>query len=343
MIRYKRQHLIVLVVSGFLSVISIPAIAAVDTDPVSAFPFVPQISAWGYAGSDQLISGDFLTPVWGNDHHLLYLDPQGKVDEDQNWMAGVGAGYRYLFNSQNIVGAYLFFDANALANNAPFWFVSPGLEWMNSQWSYRINGYLPISSTTRTVDTVYADEIGIASGVTVQGHQQFAYLYNENNEVGPGLDMQIGRIFPQLHDAKLSLGGYHFSFKNSADINGIEGGLELPFNHFLSLSVTDSYDNSRHNTILAGLGFHLGRSSDHSSMTARMLEPLSRNISTIGQGNGTPIVKIDVNTGQQALERDDVWFFTSQGGSAYDASQGANNCTIPLSKYGINARHCECH
>jgi hypothetical protein len=228
MLDYKRKKLIILLTAAFLSPISISAIAASDTDPASSIPFWPKLSLWGYAGSDQLLSGDLLTPVWGNDHQLVYVDPQGKFDEDQNWMASIGSGYRYRFNSQNIFGAYLFFDANALAKQAPFWFVSPGLEWINAEWSYRINGYLPISAHNRFIDTVYADDIGFASGVTIQGHQQYAYLYNENEQVGPGLDMQITRIFPQLHHTEISLGGYHFSFKDSADINGIEGRLEIP-------------------------------------------------------------------------------------------------------------------
>lgn len=150
-------------------------------------------------------------------------------------------------------------------------------------------------------------------------------------KAGSGADTEVGYTFHQLNNTQIHGGIYYFKYSNtlnfgsSHNINNIRGAetrLEVPINPNWSITVESSYDNYQHATIMGGLRFDLFASSPTNAydMGRHMTDPIPRNLGTLKTGSGIPTIK--VKRSDFFLIRDNIYFFTSQGGSVFvDPSQ----------------------
>ena len=301
---------------------------------INFYPWPFRATGWGLGGTRNVDQGDALLPLYGNDAGMLYIDGQAKYANDSNWVTSVGGGIRQIYHDSRILGAYLFFDHNEYKNlnvaTSRFLFLSPGIESLGNIWDFRINGYIPVSPQTVNTGIAFADQMEIYNFVQFSGHTQYDQLFNTNANVGPGIDAEIGHNIPLINNFRVYLGGYHFSPKNSSDINGISGRMELPISHFFALTAADSYDNNQHNSVEAGLRLTLGgirTDQTDKDIQRRMVDPIPRNLATLAHGMGVPVTMATSPDGQ-AIERTNIYFFTADDGVAFNAALGTNNCTF---------------
>lgn len=302
------------------------------------FYWPARISGWGLGGNYAEGLGDGMLSIIGNDHWSLYTDVQGKYSSDDNWFAGAGIGLREIYDDSRILGGYVFADRNEFANpktlaSGTFWFVSPGIESLGNLWDFRVNGYIPVSTQTQKIGTTFADNVGNFDFVVFNFHQQYNHLFDVVNVTGPGVDAEIGRTIPGLPNTRAYLGGYYFDPKNTKSIKGVSARINFPFNHYTAFTVADSYDNVFHNSVEAGVKLTFGGvdddvAKDNHDIRRRMMDPIPRNLATHSRGTAQPIQRINKDEGRLVLERDNIYFFTTIDGSAFNAANGTNNCTF---------------
>lgn len=325
--------------------ISIPLLMTIlymTANNANAIYYNPRISIWGLAGQQDQARGDLLFPLFG-DNNLVYLDLQGSYtranNSDNANYAGIGAGFRKLYNSR-VYGAYLFFDRDETQLHNVFNVLSPGAEAFFQDWDFRINGYFPINRHSKTVSFFPSEQgcddcgnnISNSQFVVFTGHQQFENRFSVLEKAGPGADTEVGYTFHRLSNAQLHAGVYYFNFNNTNNFNnshnknnitGVEGRLEVPVNPNWAVTVESSYDNYQYGTIMGGLRFNLFAPSETNSydMRSHMVDPIPRNLGSLKMGSGISTVKATKNDGL-FVTRDNIYFFTSEGGSAFvDPSQ----------------------
>jgi hypothetical protein len=318
---------------GSLCLASVPV--RIFADDISAFPLTPRLSGMGLAGTYEVTNGDAMAALLGNRNGIWLLDAQGKSAFHSSYVGSVGTGLRIVQSDQRILGAYVFGDSNISPNHNTYWFVSPGIESMGTLMDFRMNGYIPVGTQRNLTGTGFADTFGNFSFTSFTGHDQFNAIVNNFEEVGWGLDGEVGVRIAPLGGIRIYAGGYHFNLENTNNIDGFAGRVQIPFNSFVEFNVRDSYDNDQHNTIEVGLRFTLGGvnkspASPDQPIRERLLDPIERNLATLGQGTAEPVVNeqetVFTSSGQQllVLERDNIWFFSP---SATDVFVNSTSCT----------------
>lgn len=293
------------------------------------FPLIPRFTAFGYTGTDTIAGGDFMAPLYGNSNGVLFLDLQGKTAFSQDWVGSLGLGLRQALNNSSILGAYVFADRNISPESQEFWFVSPGAEWIGQQMDVHVNGYIPVSNNQLVNATGFADTLGNYDYINFTGHDQYDAIINQFEEVGWGIDAEIGSKIPGVPGLHAYVGGYHFNFDDVSDTNGVIGKLEYALNAHLAVTVSDSYDNQEHNTLVAGVKLTLGGVNQsprswHQPIQERLLDPIERNLATLGQGTAEPVVSGDQVIQNGVLEKTNIWFFSPNASGTYT---GVNSCT----------------
>ncbi|MCL9682612.1 inverse autotransporter beta domain-containing protein [Legionella maioricensis] len=313
---------------SFLSLSILLASAAVHAEfnPVR-LPFVPRVSGEGFVGNRTIGEADAMLPLYGNQDSIFHVDGLGKIGGDNGSLGSIGGGYRSIPGNY-LWGAYVFADFNRIAEGSRFFVLNPGLEYMTNRWDVHLNGYFP-TSKQKVQGTFIGSEVGITQYVSFAGHNQFDNLVNLVDEVGNGLDGEVGFTLPETRNIRLFTGGYHFSFQQAQDINGVIGGVELPLNKHFTVSVRDSYDRVQKNTTLFTVRFTMGgvEKSEQADIHNRLLDPIPRHLGTWDTGSGIPSQQAFINTGIPVLTRDNIWFFSSIG-SPFVAANGFSNCTF---------------
>ncbi|KTD26119.1 Protein of uncharacterised function (DUF3442) [Legionella lansingensis] len=294
-----------------------------------AFPFMPRILSEGFFGDNTLGEADAILPLYGNHDSILYIDGLGKTGSDNGHLGSIGGGYRGIRNDIFLWGAYVFGDFNRTTRGPHFPVVNPGLEFMTNLWDIHVNGYFPTSPKQKVEATFLGEQLGTTQYISFAGHNQFDNLVNLVEEVGNGVDGEIGLTLPAAKNIRLYTGGYHFSFKEAQDINGVIGGVEMPLNRYFTVSVRDSYDRVQKNTAQVTIRLTLGGmdKSESSNIHDRLLDPIPRHLGTWDTGSGIPSQQAYIDTGVRVLTRGNIWFF-SGAGIPFDAANGFSNCTF---------------
>jgi hypothetical protein len=128
---------------------------------------------------------------------------------------------------------------------------------MTPHWDVRANAYVPLGDRQNVNAVYFGSQLGVTCPTFI-GHQQFDQVYNNINEVAPGVDGQIGYVIPNAKRTRIFGGGYYYFFNQAPDIRGLVGGVELPLNQTISLLFRDSYDNVNRNTALFTLRVYFG-------------------------------------------------------------------------------------
>ncbi len=321
--------------SSRISLLLLTILSSTFSAPSQASYYIPRASIWGLAGSETQGRLDTLLPLSGNANNLFYTDLQGGVGKDDAWYGGLGAGYRQLVNNAGIYGGYVFVDRNESENHNQYWVVSPGVEAIFPLWDLRLNGYFPVNK--RSHETQYfPSQRGDCRFVEFKAHDQFEHQFSSFENVGPGTDAEVGYTFVRLHNTTLHGGVYYFNINNSHssinNIRGVEARLEVPVNPYWAVDVESSYDNYQHSTVVAGLRFNLGSMAPNTSdLHTHMVDPITRNLGSLHSGSGIPIVESQRENGL-LLQRSNIYFFSSEGGSAFVDPRQSGTFENPLSK-----------
>jgi|GEM_PF-3898898 len=314
--------------SGLLALTTFAA--AADTNNYSYFPYLPRLTLQGTAGDYTVFQGDTMVPIIGNQDGFLYADAQAKSALGTSWLGSVGLGVRQIYQANQILGAYVFVDRDVSEDNQHFYFISPGVESLGRIWDFRANAYVPVGDRRKLVKTDWADNFGDYSHVYFTGHDQYDHYMSLYHTVDWGTDAEVGRTIPGVKNLAAYLGGYFFQGNNAGNIEGAAGRLEYQLNAKFSGYVSDTYDNAYHNTFLVGVKINFGgtQSIDRSDIHNRLLDQVDRNIATQGKGVGVPVRSELVDHPQYALERNNIWFFTSGVGTPAPQSTASSSGTI---------------
>ncbi len=293
---------------------------------------IPPVFIGGYGGYDDLtglITADVLVPVMMQNYSLIYAYGQGRYGYEHSewanntWTVSVGAGYRQIATINkytSILGAYLFGDYSETATGHGVMELSPGIESLGTTWDFRINGYLPFGTTSWKTQG-WADDFGNNNYVNYSGHDQYDAWFIYHQEVGPGADAEVGRNIIKIHKMPLKgfINGYYYHMSHNSDIMGL--GVRATFKpcEYLKVSLQDSYDNNRHNVIMAGVELALydllnkNAGDDNGDLVSRLFDPIERNFEAIGSGNIIP------TTGGPGLGKPDVIPYGPNGSASSSA------------------------
>lgn len=291
------------------------------------FPLPPRVSISGSSGTNTFGEGDALIPLWGNPNLIIYSDVAAKYGDDSAWLTSLGLGGRKIIANNAILGAYLFGDYNKSSNANYFFVFNPGIEYMNNQWDGHINGYLPLGEKTDFMAAYTGNQLGVNNKTFFREHTQYDSVFNLLENVGPGVDVEVGHTFASLKRTRAFVGSYYFTPQYTPNITGIEAGFEMPLSYqWASVELRDSYDNVNHNTFLLTIRFTFGGLDKTGAPTIqdRMLDRIPRHLGNLNSGDGIPSEKAIVNTGRSVVVRDNIWFFID---GAPTTIQGVQNCT----------------
>ncbi|MBS0647858.1 MAG: right-handed parallel beta-helix repeat-containing protein [Verrucomicrobia bacterium] len=236
--------------------------------------------------------GAFLTPYTMFADFLPFADLRGHVFNDGKFAANAGLGVKYLSNHPFVFGAGVYYDFRQ-ARKTHFNQVSLGLETLARRWEARLNGYLPVGSK-KHVQTK-SQSVGYNFD-HFAGHHLF---YNETFFVKKrtefamkGADAEFGwHLLKPQEDYTLyaAAGPYYYNGERKHAWGGkvrVEGRITP----YVTLEVSDSYDNIFHNIVQGQVSINVpfggkiqkknGRfktsCSTALSMEARMMRPLYR-------------------------------------------------------------------
>lgn len=295
------------------------------------FPLPPRLSISGSAGTSTFGEGDVMIPVWGNPNQIIYGDVTAKYGDDSAWLASAGLGARKIVRDNTILGAYFFTDYNKTPNTNYFTVLNPGIEFMTNQWDGHLNGYVPVGQKSVSMNTFTANQLGMTNMGFFRGHTQYDTLFALIENVGPGVDLEVGHTFNSsyLKRTRVFAGGYYFNPKYTANVNGVEAGFEMPLKYeWASVELRGSHDNVNQNMLLLTLRFTLDglNRSKAPDIHDRMLDRIPRHLGNLYNGDGIPSEKKIINTGRAAVVRDNIWFFYADGTPSI--VQGLQSCTF---------------
>lgn len=226
----------------------VPAVASAD------IPLPPgQITIGGLFGDKQAEGyADALIPVLMLKSGLLFIEPRGSLNDNEENECNFGVGYRQLFPDKNfIVGANAFYDYRETALDNNFSQVGFGLEFLSKWVDARANYYLPED------DTKVADRYVVSSSTVTESHAhsgaptgdgnqivQTSYVtdstydlqvqqhYKMYEQALEGFDCEVGALLPipvvQDHmDVKAFVGYYNFDSDLSGRKDGLKARLEI--------------------------------------------------------------------------------------------------------------------
>ncbi|MGE3919808.1 MAG: inverse autotransporter beta domain-containing protein [Gammaproteobacteria bacterium] len=295
---------------------------------IKLFPYNSRLFSTGNAGDFAMLDGDLMFPIIGNSQRIIYVDTKGKIGQEKSWLGSFGGGFRQIV-TQKILGAYLFFDRSSTFNQSLFSVINPGIEAITNRWDIHLNGYFPLKSE-QTKGLFFAEQVGVSSFVVFSGHNEFDHILECFEEVGNGIDMEVGKTWLKLSNLRTYLGGYYYSLKELNAIKGIQTGVQYPLNQNLMLGFNYSYDNVQKNVVSVSLRLSFGypARSRIPDIHERMLDPIVRHLGTLNTGSGIPSEKgfRDTTLLEEQLVNDKIWFF-SPTGSPFNPVAGFNNCT----------------
>ncbi len=263
-------------------------------------------------------------PSYHNDDNYLFTDADGgysPVGHSSNFETGVD--YRRLFAQHWAIGAYGFATFNRSVFGQNFYSINPGVEFLNHHWHINVDGYFPLTNHFKSSDNwVWADSVGIYEYVRFQGHNQYNQMVRQTSTIGNGTDLIISYRFTKLANIQASLGSYYFSMPGNPV--GVVAKLQSAVMHHLSFSLSATHDPLTRNSINFGITLHFG--NDNNVNTDWINEPIQHNLPLNVGANSLPISNNYQPQGQELLQKDNVWFFSTDG-TAFNTSAGLQNCT----------------
>lgn len=312
----------------------------------------PRFSANAYTGVYTVGSSDWMLSLDGDEVHNLYVNPQATYGSDQQWLADVGLGYRWISNDAAILGWYTFAGRTRVNNNSDFWITNPGVEILGRRWDAHLNAYIPVAERSHEIN--YRVEFNSVSEPFFTGHSEVIKsvfdLANEMERIGNGADAMVAyQLFRQV-PLKAYVGAYFFDIPGTTHLRGAMAGFQYWFDQNLKFFSNYSVDNYQHSKLIGGLGVSFGGVRKHNadpSLSERLTDPVERYLAHWGHGSGMPSRTLFFSEGQATslqLISNNIAFF-SQNGSPNNGGMGLNltNCTFEnpcapsdFSQIGVN-------
>lgn len=294
------------------------------------------------SGSEQQLGsfGDAMIPLLQNQNNNLFADATVMLGQEQRSTLSGGLGYRGIKQvglEESILGAYLFADYYQTRLKNQYWQLNPGLEWLHQNYEVRLQGYIPLSNRTQTYRNTLATEIpgsvlkdsgrtNRLSGAT--GHQIIDTPVHLVEEFGPGLELEAGKFINYAKGMWFRVGGYHFNYKDTKSINGVEANIEAIINPHVSLLLQNNYDNQNKNRFAIGLRVNFGgASAPTNSLQKQMTSPIIRHIARQAYGEALPTRKSFQASGPSFNRFGNIWFFSPNGSYPAGAATTRANCT----------------
>lgn len=196
--------------------------------------------------------GDILIPLYSHRTSLVFINPRGAWNDDDEQEFNIGLGARHLFPSKNIIlGGNLFYDRRNTERDNTFSQIGVGGEFLSTWLDGRVNYYLPEEGKQT------ADQYVVTSGASqeheeywyaprAQGHviSQYGYEvtdsydlkiqqhYQTTEEALEGFDAEVGTLLPvpiimNYADVKAFVGYYSFAAHDEVEIAGVKGRIEI--------------------------------------------------------------------------------------------------------------------
>jgi hypothetical protein len=146
---------------------------------------------------------------------LVYLVAQLLIDNEANFGGNLLVGYRtYNPGANRIYGGYLAYDNRDTGDNV-FSQIGLGLETLGTGWDARLNAYVPVGSTRRTVSETNA----------ITGFQPSSFRFQQNFLLASGTAQQtsIRDVDAAMAGFDLEAGGSLLRFGNTGDVRGYAG------------------------------------------------------------------------------------------------------------------------
>lgn len=300
----------------------------------------------GYAGGNWTGGLDVLASLLLNNEHNFFLYGQARFGttennwEDNTWSGSLGLGYRQSYQNRTF-GAYLLADYNKTISDHSLFDLSPGFESLGEKWDFRLNGYIPLGSTSWQ-STYWASDLGDYTYYKPTGHEVYDAQYTYNEEASYGGDAEIGyKLFTVKHmPCKIYADGYWFYVEDNDNIAGLGGRLTFQPTNYLTLEAKYSYDNYQENVFLVGFRIYLNGFKDgllkpyHVEDEAynRLFDQIQRNTATWSLGNSIPVVgglgAQPKNTPDNPdvipddLKDDNVWYFDGSSMAGTNTQDG---------------------
>ena len=297
----------------------------------------PRFSANAYTGVYTVGSADLMLSLDGDDIHNLYVNPQAAYGSDQQWLADIGLGYRWINNDAAILGWYVFAGRTRVNNNSDFWIANPGVEVLGRRWDTHLNAYIPMAGRSHEVNYQY--QFNSVSEPFFTGHTEVINsvfdLANEIERVGNGADVMMAYQPLQQLPLKAYVGAYFFDIPGTTHLRGAMAGFQYWFDHNIKIFSNYSVDNYQHSKLIAGLGVSFGGVRKHTAdpfLSERLTDPVERYFAHWGHGSGIPSRTLLFANGQGTsvqLVNNNIAFF-SQNGSPNNGGMGLSlaNCTF---------------
>ncbi|WP_133127778.1 hypothetical protein [Legionella nagasakiensis] len=308
--------------------------------PVSAYP--ARATGQFLAGDEQQLGGfgDLMIPLLGNERRIFFTDGTILLGQNQRATYSGGVGYREIKEMRfgtGVIGAFAFADYYRTSLKNQFWQLNPGLEWLTARYEARLQGYIPLSSRNQGYLNTFASMIpqsviadsGRANHLAgATGHTIFDTPVRLVEELGTGVELEVGRFIDYGQGAWARVGGYHFNYRNSKNINGVEANVELAVNRRTSLILQDNYDNQNKNRFSVGLRVNLGGAdAPRNTLQYQMTSPIIRHVARQSYGEAAPLRQNFQATGSSFNLFDNVWFFSPSGAYPPGANTTLANCT----------------
>jgi hypothetical protein len=192
---------------------------------------------------------DLLIPLWQDKNDLTFFNGRGMFDNKSNNEFNLGIGHRHLF-SDNIAGAYLFYDNRNTETGNNYYQVTGGAELLTENWDFRVNGYIPenkiaTKTNNEVLKTTVKDLKSKANLNTLTADLSYMRMdeiktTTKSEKALPGLDAEIGFRLPfekliksdgllneWAQDVRIYGAGYHFAGSDGFDsITGVRGRVE---------------------------------------------------------------------------------------------------------------------
>jgi hypothetical protein len=174
--------------------------------------------------------------------------------------------------------------------------------------------------------------VGIYDYIRFAGHNQYDQRVYENSVTGTGSDLILSYHNNRFLPLTASVGAYYFDMPEHP--LGIIAKLASPIRHHLSFSLSVTHDPLSNNSVNFGISAHIGNDTDESG--AWINKPVQHDLPLNVGANSIPIRNSYQADGTELLQKDNVWFFSTDG-SAYNSSQGLANCTAENPCSGLNS------
>ncbi|RUR07331.1 hypothetical protein [Legionella sp. km772] len=222
----------------------------------------PRVTGQFLTGGNQQLGGfgDGMVPLFQAPDRMFFANGTVLLGQNQRVTYSGGLGYRQIKNTflgEAILGVFGFVDYYRTRLNHQYTQINPGLEWLAERYEARLQGYIPASSRSVTYGDTFASAIpqnvlfdsgrstqGLANAV---GHRLIDTPVHLVEDFGPGVELELGRQVNFGKGMWVRAGGYHYSYKNSQDINGVQANLELAIKDSMSLIIQDNYDGQNRN------------------------------------------------------------------------------------------------